>query len=90
MTRTADELSIVCVEDAVPPGVRSEGGRRLLQIEGALDLGMVGVLARLTATLAEAGISLFAMSTFDTDYLLIRDADVPRAVEALRSAGYAV
>ena len=88
VTRTAEELSIVCREDSVPAGVQSNHGWRLLSVQGPLDLSMVGVLAGLTATLARANVSLFAVSTFDTDYLLVRETDLRRAVEALEVAGY--
>jgi len=72
LTRTADELSVVCTE------------------QGPLDFGMVGVLAGLTAALAEAGISIFAVSTYDTDYLLVKSGDAAKAVKVLRAAGYVV
>ena len=90
ITRTDTELSIVCAQDAVPPGVRAERGWRLLGVQGPLDLSMVGVLARLATTLAGAGVSMVAIGTFDTDYVLVRDGDLPRAMSALAAAGYAV
>src|SRR4051812_150388 len=71
VTRTAGETSVVCREDAVPEGVPREGGRRLLRVAGALDVALVGVLASLLVPLADAGVSVFCVSTFDTDYLLI-------------------
>ena len=70
VTRTHDELSVVCPEASVPEGVRAEKGWRVLRVAGAMDFSVVGVLACLTAPLAEAGVALFALSTFDTDYLL--------------------
>jgi hypothetical protein len=88
VTRTAEELSVVCIEDAVPPEVRCERGWRCLRVAGTLDFGAVGVLASLTGPLAEAGISLFAVATFDTDYLLFRDRDCDRACAALRRHGH--
>jgi len=91
VTRTMDELSIVCAEATVPPdGVQVERGWRAFRVAGRLDFALVGILARLTAPLAEAGVSVFALSTFDTDYLLVRAADVDRAAEALRAAGHTV
>jgi len=88
VTRTADELSIVCTEDAVPPDVaRVERGWRALGVAGPLDFALVGILARLTAALAGAGVTLFALSTFDTDYLLVRAADLEPAIAALRQHG---
>jgi hypothetical protein len=90
ITRTADELSVVCRQDAVPDGVVCERGWRCLRVAGAMPLSAVGVLAALTAPLAEAGVCVFAVSTFDTDYLLVREADTEKAVTALRQAGHSV
>ena len=90
VTRTADELSVVCPEGAVPKGGKAERGWRLLQVEGPLDFAMTGVLARLTKPLAEAGVSVFVLSTYNTDYLLVRDRDVASAVAALRADGHRV
>ena len=90
ITRTADELSIVCHEDAVPEGVISERGWCCLRVAGTMPFSVVGVLASLTAPLADAGISVFAISTFDTDYLLVKEKDRAAAVEALRGRGHSV
>ncbi|MCJ7738153.1 MAG: ACT domain-containing protein [Anaerolineae bacterium] len=90
VTRTADELSVVCAERSVPDGVVAEIGWRALKIEGPLDFGMVGVLAGLTTALAEAEISIFAVSTYDTDYLLVKSGDVAEAVRVLRDSRYVV
>jgi hypothetical protein len=90
VTRTAEELSVVCREEAVPQGVRREGGWRRLRVAGTLDFALVGVLASLLAPLAEADVSVFAVSTFETDYLLVREADLARATEALGAAGHRV
>src|SRR5271167_652388 len=69
VTRTAADLSVVCPQDAVPEAVRSERGRRCLRVAGTVDLALVGVLASVLVPLAEARVSVFAVSTFDTDYL---------------------
>jgi hypothetical protein len=90
VTQTVEELSVVCREDAVPEGVRCERGWRCLRVDGALDFSLVGVLASLLVPLAEAGVSVFALSTFDTDYLLVRDGDLARATRALEAAGQAI
>jgi putative acetyltransferase len=90
VTRTADELSVVCRQDAVPEGVPGERGWRCLRVAGPLPFSAVGVLASLTAALAEAGISVFAVSTFDTDYLLVKGADLVTAADALRRRGHTV
>ncbi len=84
ITRTADEVSIVCRQDAVPEGVVCEQGWRCLRVAGTIPFSVVGILASLTAPLAEAGISVFAVSTFDTDYLLVKAEDLDRAVDILR------
>ena len=87
ITRTAEELSVVCPEKLVPKDVRSERGWRALRVAGVIDFSVIGLLAGLTAPLAEAGISVFAISTYDTDYLLVREHDLERAIELLRNAG---
>jgi hypothetical protein len=90
VTRTADELSIVCPEPQMPAGARCEAGWRCLKVRGPLPFSAVGILASLTAPLAAAGVSLFALSTFDTDYLLVQESDLERALAALRAAGHAI
>lgn len=90
MTRTVDELSIVCAADAVPSEIRAEAGWRCLCVSGVLDFALVGVLASLVAPLATAGVSVFVVSTFNTDYVLVREAVLGAAVAALRQAGHRV
>lgn len=90
VTRAPGELSVVCPEGDVPVGVECERGWRALGVEGPLDFSMVGVLASLTAPLAEAGVSIFAVSTHDTDYVLVREGSLETAVAALRGAGHEV
>lgn len=90
ITRTARELSIVCREAAVPPGVRAERGFRVLELSGPLDFALTGILTSLLDPLAEAGVSVFAISTYDTDYVLVREESFPRAVHALREAGHRI
>jgi hypothetical protein len=90
ITRTADELSIVCRQELVPEGVRCERGWRVLRVAGTLDFNLVGVLAALLAPLAEAGVAVFVLSTFDTDYLLVKDDRLDAADDALRRAGHGV
>jgi len=90
VTRTPDELSIVCAESAVPPDAVADRGWRLLSVRGRMDLTLVGVLAGLAGTLARAGISVFALSTYDTDHLLVRVDDLDVATRALVAAGYGV
>lgn len=88
ITRTGDELSIVCPEAAVPDEVRCERGWRCLRVAGNLPFDAVGVLASLVEPMANAGISVFAISTFDTDYLLVKDENFTRALAELTAAGH--
>jgi hypothetical protein len=90
VTRSADELSVVCRQDAVPEGVRREQGWRCLRVAGTLDFALVGVLAALLVPLEEAGISVFAVSSFDTDWLLVKEEELARATAALAAAGHRV
>lgn len=90
ITRTADEVSIVCPSGQAPSGARVEDGWRALQLQGPIPFEEIGVLSALSAALAAAGLSVFALSTFDTDYVLVREAALVRAMAALRDAGYAV
>lgn len=90
ITRTAEELSIVCEADAVPGDVRRETGFRALKVAGPLDFSLSGILAALAVPLADAGVSVFALSTFDTDYLLVREAQLETALRALRAAGHRI
>jgi RimJ/RimL family protein N-acetyltransferase len=90
VTRTAGELSVVCAADAVPPEVQAEGPWRAFRVAGTLSFDLIGILAALSAALAAAGIPCFALSTFDTDYLLVRAGDLVRARAALAGAGYSI
>jgi hypothetical protein len=84
------ELTVVCPAARVPNGVRAECGWRALRVAGPLDFALTGVLASLAGPLADAGVSVFAIATFDTDYLLVRSAGLADAVAALRAAGHRV
>lgn len=90
MTLTAEELSLVLPETATPEGAEVEGGWRALRVAGVLDFSLTGVLASLAAPLAQAGVSIFAVSTYDTDYLLIPESSLAVALDALRAAGHTV
>jgi hypothetical protein len=90
VTRTSEELSVVCLAAQIPGGISAEKGWRALRVKGPFALSEVGVLAALAATLADAEVSLFAISTFDTDYLLVSEKQLPAAVAALRRAGHYV
>ncbi len=88
ITRTPDELSIVCSQDRVPENTQSETGWRCLRVVGKLGFSMVGVIASLAGTLAAAKISVFVISTHDTDYVFVKNADIDAAVSSLRQAGH--
>jgi uncharacterized protein len=88
ITRTAEELSVVCPENLVPEDVLAERGWRALRVAGVMDFSVIGILAGLTAPLAEGGIGVFAISTYDTDYLLVKEHDLGRAIRTLQAAGH--
>lgn len=90
ITRNADELTIVCLQSLVPDSTRCERDWRCLKLAGPIPFTTVGVLASLVQPLAEAGISVFAVSTFDTDYFLVKAADLARGIDALCRNGYSV
>ena len=90
VTRTGDELSVVCAYEDVPEGVPMEGPWRAFRVQGPLVMTLIGVVAALANPLAAAGISIFAISTFDTDYILVHEPDVEAAVSALTKAGHVV
>ncbi|MEK7357856.1 MAG: ACT domain-containing protein [Bdellovibrionota bacterium] len=88
VTRTPDELSIVCEQALVPAAVKSERDWRAIKVEGALDFALTGILASIAKPLAKAKISLFAVSTFDTDYILVKSQTIEQATAALAGAGF--
>ena len=90
ITKTPDELSIVCAIDAVPPGVRHEGPFAVFAVAGPLDFSLTGIVSRLTAPLADAGISVFVTATFDTDYVLVPLSRQDDARQAWVAAGLTV
>lgn len=90
ITRTTEELSILCDARLVPQEVQSEGGWRVFKMIGPLEFTMVGVLASVLNPLAEAGITILAISTYDTDYILVTEPDLKAAMAALHAAGHLV
>ena len=83
ITRTQDELSIVCPESDAPEGISVEKGWNAFKVEGPLGFSLTGILASLATPLAEANISIFAVSTFETDYLLVKADKLGQAVKVL-------
>ncbi|MBI5033843.1 MAG: ACT domain-containing protein [Chloroflexi bacterium] len=90
ITRTDDELSIVCRQSDVPNGIHCERDWRCLQVDGLLDFALTGILASLATPLAQAGISIFAISTFDTDYLLVKENNLEKAIAVLQNVGHRI
>jgi len=90
LVRTGDELSLVAPQDAVPDDVLAERDWAVLTVEGPLDLALTGILATLSGVLARAGVPIFALSTFDSDLLLVPDGRRGAAIAALRRAGHEV
>jgi len=87
LTRTADEVSLVLPEKDIPSGSQVELGWRAVKMVGPLDFALTGILASLAEPLARAGISIFAISTYDTDYILVRSGDLDQAVQTLTESG---
>lgn len=88
ISRTATELSITAEEQVIPADTDCERGYRALRVKGSLPLDLIGVLASLAGPLAEAGISIFAISTYDTDYVLVKGVDLDTARRVLERAGH--
>lgn len=87
VTRTTDELSIVCAEAQIPAKVLCESGWRLFKIDAVMDFSLVGIVARVSTALAGANVGIFVLSTYNTDYILVRQPDFAVAAAALQAAG---
>jgi hypothetical protein len=87
---TEDEVSVVCPEAAVPAGVRSQGGWRCFELAGPFAFDMTGVLSAVVGPLAEAGVPVFALSTYNTDYVLVPGEKAAQAQEVLEAAGHTI
>lgn len=90
ITWTDDETSLLCVESAVPDDVQANRGWRALKVVGPLDFSLTGILSGLAHPLAAAQISIFALSTYDTDYVLVKDPSLVAAVQVLSQCGHCV
>jgi len=89
LSKTNDEISLVCETDRVPENaIESEPDWKALKVAGVLDFGMIGVIAKMTSLLADAEISVFVMSTYNTDYVLMKSEDFDRGVQVLEKSGY--
>lgn len=90
ITRTQESLTIVCAQVFVPSGVPSDLGWRCIEVQGPLDLSLTGILASLVTPLGEAGIPVFVMSSFETDFILVKQARLAEARRALERAGHSI
>lgn len=90
VTKTADELSIVCSQDSIHGEIKCEKDWRILKVEGPLDFSLIGILSSITTILAKKKISIFAISTYDTDYILVKNKDIDNAVNALSDEKYII
>jgi len=90
VTRTKDELSIVCQQINVPKGIVCNQGWSCLRIKGPLDLSSTGITSSIAKTLEQKDISLFSISTYDTDYIMVKEKDLEKAVFALTEAGHRI
>lgn len=88
--RRRDELGVVCATARVPADVRREDGWTGLEVAGPLDFALTGILLAVAAPLAEAGVSIYALSTYDTDVVLVRTGALESAIAALEAAGHTV
>jgi uncharacterized protein len=90
ITRTDQEISVICPSEFAPQEALAETGWRLLSVRGPLEFTLTGIISALSSELAAAGVALFSLSTFDTDHLLVKADDLQRAVSALSVAGHEV
>ena len=87
--KTDGEKSLVCAADSVPPNtIRRDDGWKAFRIQGVLDFSLIGILAKIAALLADNGISIFAVSTYNTDYIFVKKERYQAALEILKAAGY--
>ena len=91
LSKTMDELSLVCFSEDVPANALAvDGGWKAFRVEGTLDFALVGILSKIAQLLAAKGISIFAVSTYDTDYILLKEGNVEVARKTLHEGGYTI
>ena len=91
MSKTPDEISVVCETDYIPPNaIAFESGWKALKVSGELDFSLIGIIAKIADILAKTEISIFVISTFNTDYILIKAENLDRSIHALECNGYSV
>jgi len=90
ITKTDEELSIVCEEKYVPEHILKETDWKCFKIEGPLDFALIGILSKLSTLLADSGISIFAISTYDTDYILVKSDKLAKSIKVFESNGISI
>ena len=90
VSKSPRELSVVCETEFVPAGVKKDTGWKLLRIDAVLDLSLTGITAKFSVPLAEAGVNLCVIATFNTDYVMVKEEKLEIAREALNNAGFIV
>ncbi|MPQ32218.1 ACT domain-containing protein [Clostridium estertheticum] len=90
ISKTSDELSIVCSQDIIPSNIKCEKDWRILKVEGQLDFSLIGIISSISTILALKRISIFAVSTYDTDYILVKNKDIDNAILALSNERYEI
>jgi hypothetical protein len=90
VTRTESELTVVCPETCLAPGTAGEAGWRCFRVQGLLDFSEIGIILSLTQPLSENGVAVFVISTFDTDYFMVKEKDLARAIDALTAKGHEI
>ena len=90
LTVTNSEISLVCEDELIPHDCKAEKGFSAMRIAGILDFSLNGILAKISGILEQEGVSIFAISTYDTDYILVKDHDLERAIETLTQSGHQI
>jgi hypothetical protein len=90
VTQTPEEVSVVCYEGLIPEETPCEKGWRCLKVQGPIDFSEIGILSSLAQPLARADISIFVLSTYDTDYLFIKEGNLRKTIEILSEEGFSV
>ena len=90
ITKTEDEISVVMLQDKISNDVKAEKDWRILKVEGTLDFSLIGILAKISGILAKNSISIFVISTFNTDYILVKEEKIEKAMTVLSKEGYEI
>ncbi len=90
VTKTEDEISVVMLQDKISKEIKAEKDWRILKVEGILDFSLIGILAKISSVLAENQISIFVISTFNTDYILVKEEKIEKAMAVLNLEGYEI